>query len=90
VAASQAGQEVVYLRALLRCFGYPQREATEIWEDNASCLMMRDLVRDGHIKLVKCAGTHNVSDALTKSLPQPFRNIGSIWLVLRYLSRLLC
>jgi hypothetical protein len=27
-----------------------------------------ELVRDGHVKLVKCAGTQNVSDALTKSL----------------------
>ena len=91
VAASQAGQEVVYLRALLRGFGYPQVGATEIWEDNASCIMMsenptnrdrsrhvdvkvhflRDLVRDGHVKLLKCAGTQNVSDALTKSLPRP-------------------
>ena len=91
VAASQAGQEVVYLCALLRGFGYPQRGATEIWEDNASCIMMsenptnrdrsrhvdvkvhflRDLVRDGHIKFVKCDGTQNVSDALTKSLPRP-------------------
>ncbi len=27
---------------------------------------LHDLVRDGHVKLVKCAGTKNVSDALTK------------------------
>jgi hypothetical protein len=26
---------------------------------------LRDLVRDGHVKLVKCAGTQNVSDVLT-------------------------
>jgi hypothetical protein len=91
VAASQAGQEVVYLRALLRGFGYTQKGPTEIWEDNASCIMMsekptnrdrsrhvdvkvhflRDLVRDGHVKLLKCAGPQNVSDALTKSLPRP-------------------
>ena len=32
---------------------------------------LRDLVRDGHVKLVKCAGTQNVSDALTKSLSRP-------------------
>ena len=32
---------------------------------------LRDLVRDGHVKLVKCAGTQNVSDALTKSLARP-------------------
>ncbi len=31
----------------------------------------RSLVRDGHVKLVKCAGTQNVSDALTKSLARP-------------------
>lgn len=91
VAASQAGQEVVYLRALLRGFGYTQKGPTEIWEDNASCIMMsenptnrdrsrhvdvkvhflRDLVRDGHVKLLKCVGPQNVSDALTKSLPRP-------------------
>jgi hypothetical protein len=28
---------------------------------------LRDLARDGHMKLVKCAGTQNVSDALTKA-----------------------
>jgi hypothetical protein len=26
---------------------------------------LRDLVRDGHVKLVKCTGTQNVSDDLT-------------------------
>ena len=31
-------------------------------------LFLRDIVRDGHVKLVKCAGTQNVSDAFTKSL----------------------
>ena len=40
VAASQAGQEAVYLRALLRGFDFRQVGATEIWEDNASCMMM--------------------------------------------------
>jgi hypothetical protein len=93
VAESQAGQEVVYLRDLLRGFGYTvtQRGPTEIWEVNVSCIMMsenptnrdrsrhvdvkvhflRDLVRDGHVKLLKCAGPQNVSDTLTKSLPRP-------------------
>jgi hypothetical protein len=32
---------------------------------------LRDLVRDGHVKLVKCAGTRNVSDAFSKSLVRP-------------------
>ncbi len=36
VVASQAGQEVVHLRVLLRGFGYTQKKPTEIWEDNAS------------------------------------------------------
>ena len=91
VAASQAGQEAVYLRALLCGFNFEQRGATEIWEDNASCIMMsenpansdrtrhvdtrvhylRELVRDGHVKLLKCAGPQNVADAFTKSLPRP-------------------
>ena len=84
----------MHMCAVLRGFEYPQRGATEICEDDSSCIMMsenptvrptnrdrshvdvkvhflRDLVRDGHIKLVKCAGTQNASDALTKSLPRP-------------------
>jgi len=86
VAASQAGQEAIYLRALLRRFNFRQIGATEIWEDNACCIMMsenpanrertrhvqimhtrvhylRELVRDGHVKLLKCAGPQNVADA---------------------------
>ena len=33
VAASQAGQEAIYFRALLKGFGYCQTKPTEIWED---------------------------------------------------------
>jgi hypothetical protein len=63
---------------------------TELWEDNASCILMsenptnrersrhvdvrdhflRDMVRDGAVKLIECTGTQNVGDALTKSLPK--------------------
>jgi hypothetical protein len=32
---------------------------------------LRDLVRDDHVKLVKCAGNQKVSDILTKSLARP-------------------
>ena len=32
---------------------------------------LRDLVRDGHVKRVKCVGTQNVSDTLTKNLVRP-------------------
>ena len=91
VAASQAGKEILYLRALLKGLCCPQRQPTELWEDNASCILMsenptnrersrhvdvrvhflRDMVRDGAVKLIKCAGTQNVADALTKSLPKP-------------------
>ncbi len=91
MAASQADQEVVYLRDLLKGFGHPQKKPTEIWENMRNFFMMnenpanrdrsrhvdvklhylRHLVRDDHVKLVRCAGTQNVSDALTKSLARP-------------------
>jgi hypothetical protein len=91
VVVSQTSQEVVYLRTLLRGFGYTQRGPTEIWEHNVSCIMMsenptnrdrsrhvdvkvhflRDLVRDGNVKMLKYAGPENVSDTLTKILPRP-------------------
>ena len=32
---------------------------------------LRDLVRDGHVNRIKCAGTQIVSDTLTKTLSQP-------------------
>jgi hypothetical protein len=40
--ASQAGQEAVYLRALVRGFNFRQVGAIETWEDNASCIMMSE------------------------------------------------
>ena len=93
-----AGQEAVYLRALLRGFNFRQVGATEIWEDNASCIIMsenpanrertrhvdtrvhdsRELVRNVHVKLLKCAEPQNVADALTVSLPRkPLPNLGN-------------
>jgi hypothetical protein len=91
VVVIQAGQEVVYLRTLLKGFRYTQKGPTGIWEDYVSCIMMsenptnrdrsrhddvkvhflRDLVRDGHVKLLKYEGPQNVSDVLTKSFPRP-------------------
>ena len=41
VCASQAGQEAIYLGALLRGFNFQQTGAMEIWEGNASCVMLR-------------------------------------------------
>ena len=96
VDESQAGQEVVYSRDLLRGFEHCQSllkagETQKFGKIMLSCIMMsenptnrdrsrhvdvkvhflRDLVRDGQIKLVKRDGTQNVDDALPKSLPQP-------------------
>jgi hypothetical protein len=91
VAASHAAQENIYLRSLLAGFGFPQRQATEIWEDNAACILMsenpvardrqrhvdvkfhflRERVRLGELRLIKCHGPRNVADAFTKSLPRP-------------------
>eukprot|EP00961_Rhodomonas_salina_P076599 1028392-Rhodomonas_salina.1 len=42
VAASICGQEVIYLRALLSCLGFPPRGPTLIWEDNAACIQMSE------------------------------------------------
>jgi len=42
VAASQAGQEALYLRETLKNFGYQQNTATEIYEDNLACVAMSE------------------------------------------------
>jgi len=42
VAASQAGQEALYLREILKDFGYQQNTATEIDEDNLACVAMSE------------------------------------------------
>jgi hypothetical protein len=43
---------------------------------DAKVHFLRNLVRDGHIKLVKCVGTQNVSDTLIKTyLDRLLRNI---------------
>ena len=42
VAASQCGQEVLYLREILRDFFVPQIKPTCIYEDNLACIAMSD------------------------------------------------
>jgi len=42
VAASQAGQETLYLRETLKDLGYQQQNATEIYEDNLACVAMSE------------------------------------------------
>ena len=42
VAASQAGQETLYLRETLKDFSYQQQQATKIYEDNLACVVMSE------------------------------------------------
>eukprot|EP00961_Rhodomonas_salina_P054757 735670-Rhodomonas_salina.1 len=42
VAASQCGQEVLYLRQLLEQLGYKQTEPTRVYEDNEACIKMSE------------------------------------------------
>ena len=42
VAASQCGQEVLYLREILRDFFVPQLQPTCIYEDNLACIAMSE------------------------------------------------
>jgi len=42
VAASQAGQEALYLRETVKDFGSQQQNATEIYEDNLACVVMSE------------------------------------------------
>jgi hypothetical protein len=40
VAASQAGQEAIYLREMFTDFGFSQTQATLLYEDNLACMAM--------------------------------------------------
>jgi hypothetical protein len=40
MAASPCGQEVVYIRAILRDFGVTQTQPTLVYEDNLACIVM--------------------------------------------------
>ncbi len=42
VAASQCGQEVYYMREILREFGYAQTAPTHIYQDNLACVAMSE------------------------------------------------
>ena len=42
VAASQAGQETIYLRETLTDFGFSQTKATLIYEDNLACIALSE------------------------------------------------
>ena len=71
------------------------KKSASIWEDNSSCIMMsknptnRDRSRHVDVKvgfktvitvkLVKCAGTQTVSDGLTKTFVDLFRETQGNW-----------
>ena len=42
VPASQCGQEVVYLREILRDFAVPQLAPTDVYKDNLACVAMSE------------------------------------------------
>jgi len=87
VAASQAGQQVIYLRETLRDFGHQQTKPTEIYEDNLACVAMsenhvrrkfsrhidirRYFVRAGFVTIIPLCTHKMVAGTLTKSLPWP-------------------
>ena len=42
VAASQCGQEVLYLREIMRDFGFAALTPTQVYEDNLACIAMSE------------------------------------------------
>ena len=38
VAAGEAAKEIVWMRQLLKDMGYPQQQATTMWEDNQAAI----------------------------------------------------
>jgi len=73
VAASQAAQEVVYLRETLRDFGYPQSTATDIFADNLVCITMREnSVRrkfSRHVDICRYVVRELVKASIVKHIP---------------------
>jgi len=73
VAASQAGQEAIYLRETLTDFGFSQNTATLLYEDNLACVVMSEnLVRrkfSRHIDICKYYVRELVLNGLLKLVP---------------------
>jgi hypothetical protein len=69
VAASQCGQEVVYLRWILCDFGFIPIGPTQVYDIRR--YFVRDLVAQNVLKLIPLRTSLMVADALTKSLPAP-------------------
>jgi len=73
VAASQAGQEVIYLRGTLTDCGFSQTKATLLYKDNLACVAMSEnLVRRNfsrHIDIRKYYVRELVLNGLIKLVP---------------------
>jgi hypothetical protein len=73
VATSQCGQEVVYLREILRDFGFPPTGPTRIYEDNLACVAMSEnLVRrkySRHIDICRYFVRDLVAQQVLKLVP---------------------
>ena len=73
IAASQCGQEVVYLREILKGFGAEQENCTRVFEDNQACIAMSENTvhreRSRHIDVRKYYVRELVEDKLIKLMP---------------------
>ena len=73
VAASQSGQEVYYMREILRDFGYAQTAPPHIYEDNLACVAMSENpVRrkfSGHIDIRRYFVRDMVTAGVIKLVP---------------------
>mmetsp|Transcript_90100 Transcript_90100/g.131860 ORF Transcript_90100/g.131860 Transcript_90100/m.131860 type:complete len:269 (+) Transcript_90100:335-1141(+) len=73
IAASQCGQEVVYLREILKGFGAEQDNCTRVFEDNQACIPMSENTvhreRSRHIDMRKYYVRELVEEKLIKLMP---------------------
>ena len=73
VAASQCGQDVLYLREMLSDFAFPQSSPTAIYEDNMACIAMSENpVRCKyyrHINIRRCFVREQLQDGVLEFIP---------------------
>jgi len=73
IATSQCGQEVVYLREILKGFAAKQDSCTRIFEDNQACIATSENAvhreRSRHIDVRKYCVRELVEDKLIKLMP---------------------
>ena len=73
IAASQCGQEVIYLREILKGFGAAQTDSTRLYEDNQACIAMSENTvhreRSRHIDVRKYFVRELVEEKVLKLIP---------------------